>query len=177
MVPRGPRWPCGRRRPACAHEGRGEAAVFARRDASQARPEAKGTKACCCATEARSSTRQGACCRARKAGGPCEPPPRESPDGEALRLHAILECEARVLGDSRRLVLGGISRREVTVALHAAMAWGRPLGALLCARTCFMDNVTSVSLDPASPLRSLCLPPVKMTFTSPAPRAPAALAC
>lgn len=67
---------------------------------------------------------------------------------QVSRVHAILECEARALGDSRRLVLGGNSQGG-TVALHAAMAWGSPLGALLCSRTCFMDNVTTVSRDPA----------------------------
>jgi Ca2+-binding EF-hand superfamily protein/predicted esterase len=51
------------------------------------------------------------------------------------RLHAILEREAAILrGDTQRLVVGGTAQGG-SVALHAAMKFRAPLGALLCLRT------------------------------------------
>mmetsp|Transcript_65445 Transcript_65445/g.108793 ORF Transcript_65445/g.108793 Transcript_65445/m.108793 type:complete len:411 (-) Transcript_65445:197-1429(-) len=61
---------------------------------------------------------------------------------QTRRLHSILQREAALLGgDTRRLLLGGSSQGG-TVALHAAISFGRPLGALLCLRSCLVDSVT-----------------------------------
>lgn len=61
---------------------------------------------------------------------------------QTSRLHGILEREAALLGgDARRVILGGSSQGG-TVALHAAISFSRPLGALLCLRSCLVDTVS-----------------------------------
>jgi hypothetical protein len=44
-------------------------------------------------------------------------------------------------GDATRVVLGGNSQGG-TVSLHAAISYGRPLGGLLCLRSCLVETVT-----------------------------------
>ena len=59
-------------------------------------------------------------------------------------MHAILEREASLLGgETRRLILGGSSQGG-TVALHAAMSYPRPLGAIILLRSLLVDSVTVV---------------------------------
>jgi len=54
---------------------------------------------------------------------------------QTTRLHGILEREAAYLGgDCSKLVLGG-SHQGGTVAVHAAMSFRAPLGALICLRS------------------------------------------
>eukprot|EP00965_Chrysotila_dentata_P206192 6183402-Pleurochrysis_carterae.AAC.1 len=64
---------------------------------------------------------------------------------QSKRVCSILDEELACLGDdARRLIIGGNSQGG-TVALHAAMAYGRTLGAIIAMRTCLIDTVTSVS--------------------------------
>ena len=61
---------------------------------------------------------------------------------QTRRIHAILDREAALLdNDRRRLILGGISQGG-TVAIHAAVSYGRELGGLLALRSCLIDSVT-----------------------------------
>nr|AGZ15437.1 TeCe [Isochrysis galbana] len=61
---------------------------------------------------------------------------------QTRRIHSIVEREAALLGgDARRIMLGGSSQGG-TVALHATINYHRPLGALLCLRSCLIDSVT-----------------------------------
>lgn len=63
-------------------------------------------------------------------------------ESQARRIQALVEREVALLGgDSTRLILGGSSQGG-TVALHAAIGYGRPLGALLCLRSCLVETVT-----------------------------------
>jgi len=63
-------------------------------------------------------------------------------ESQSRRVHAILEREAQILnGDVSRIVLGGTSQGG-TVGLHAAISYGRPLGGLLCLRSCLVETVT-----------------------------------
>jgi len=63
-------------------------------------------------------------------------------ESQSRRVHAILDREAQLLGsDVSRIVLGGTSQGG-TVALHAAISYGRPLGGLLCLRSCLVETVT-----------------------------------
>jgi predicted esterase len=62
---------------------------------------------------------------------------------QTKRLHWILEREAALLGgDAGKIVLGG-THMGGSVALHVAMSFPRPLGALLCMRTCLLESVTT----------------------------------
>jgi len=75
---------------------------------------------------------------------------------QTRRLHAILDRESALLGgDASRVVLGGSSQGG-TVALHAALSYGRPLGALLCLRSCLVDSVTF----PKDKRNAMCKTPV-----------------
>lgn len=61
---------------------------------------------------------------------------------QTRRIHSILDRETSLLGgDATRVLLGGSSQGG-TVALHAALSYGRPLGALVCLRSCLVDSVT-----------------------------------
>ncbi|KAL1524791.1 hypothetical protein AB1Y20_019672 [Prymnesium parvum] len=63
-------------------------------------------------------------------------------ESQSRRVHAILDREAQLLGgDVSRIVLGGTSQGG-TVSLHAAISYGRPLGGLLCLRSCLVETVT-----------------------------------
>ena len=64
---------------------------------------------------------------------------------QTRRIHAMLDREAALLGgDPRRLILGGSSQGG-TVAIHAAVGYGRELGGLLALRSCLIDTVTAPS--------------------------------
>jgi len=61
---------------------------------------------------------------------------------QTRRIHSILDREIELLGgDAQRVMLGGCSQGG-TVALHATINFNRPLGALICMRSCLIDSVT-----------------------------------
>ena len=62
---------------------------------------------------------------------------------QAKRVHTILDREAELLGgDCSRLVIGG-THAGGSLALHVAMTYNASLGAIICLRTRFLDDLTT----------------------------------